>query len=90
MGKCRYNDGVHVVSKTESGNYILLYCVNCSENVKWVDKNYPLLNRKDLQVVRAIYILMVECCGINWGIEVLRCLNCDKRLREVPNDKKEM
>ena len=44
MGKCRYNDGVHVVAKTESVNYILLYCVNCSENVKWVDKEYPYFN----------------------------------------------
>ena len=33
---------------------------------------------------------MVECCGIKWGIEVLRCLHCDKRLREISNERKEM
>ena len=33
---------------------------------------------------------MVECCGINWRVEVLRCLHCDKRLSEASNDKKEM
>ena len=90
MKKCKYNEGIHVVRKAEGGNYILLYCENCSINVKWIDKKSPYLNRKDLQIVWAIYILMVECCGINWRVEVLRCLRCDKRLSEASNDKKEM
>jgi hypothetical protein len=48
MKKCKYNEGIHVVRKTENGNYILLYCENCSENVKWIDKNYPELESKRL------------------------------------------
>jgi len=44
MSKCKYNKGIHVVRKAENGNYVLLYCENCSENVKWVDKNYPCLS----------------------------------------------
>ena len=44
MKKCRYNEGIHVVREVENGNYILLYCENCSENVKWKDKNYPYFN----------------------------------------------
>jgi len=48
MKKCKYNEGIHVVRKTENGNYILLYCENCSENVKWIDKNYPTLESKRL------------------------------------------
>ena len=39
MKKCKYNEGIHVVRKAEGGNYILLYCENCSRNVKWIDKN---------------------------------------------------
>jgi len=46
MNKCRYNDGIHVVRKTENGNYILLYCENCSKNVRWIDKNYPAIESK--------------------------------------------
>ena len=48
MDKCKYNDGIHVVRKTENGNYILLYCENCSKNVRWIDKNYPELKSKRL------------------------------------------
>jgi len=44
MNRCKYNEGIHVVRKVENGNYILLYCENCSKNVKWEDKNYPYLN----------------------------------------------
>ena len=42
MKKSKYNNGIHVVRKAEGGNYILLYCENCSRNVKWIDKKNHL------------------------------------------------
>lgn len=42
--KCRHNDGVHVCRTAETGCYILIYCENCSMNIKWIDKEFPLLN----------------------------------------------
>jgi len=40
MSKCRYNDGIHVVRKAGNGDKVLLYCENCSESIKWVNKNH--------------------------------------------------
>jgi len=48
MDKCKYNEGIHIVRTAEGNNYILLYCENCSINVKWINKKHLHLNRKDL------------------------------------------
>ena len=45
MNKCKsFEDGIHIVRHAEGNLYKLIYCENCSMNIKWIRKG--MLGRK--------------------------------------------